>query len=312
MTRRRVYRFGAFVLDPAGEALLAAGGGRVPLRPRAFALLRLLLENAGCVVTREDILAALWPRVFVTDDSITQCVHDIRRALGPGAVGALRTVHRRGYLLAADVVEKAPQPRTEPVPGARRSTLSLMVSDVRGFTSLCERLAPAALARITAAYFDALTGELRSAGATVVRCVGDTVVAYWGGPDDDPRHAAHACRGVLRAHAATEQLVGQFAERGWPPMPTTFGVHTGRAVVSEAGPAGRAVLGAAVNLTVRIEALNKRHGTAILVSDATRAAAGAAFVFRQVGLVADDAEGSVPAYALLGRRSAAAARPDLP
>src|SRR4051794_10477904 len=99
----RAYRFGRFVLDLNQGALLALGGVELPLRPKSFALLQLFVENAGRLLDRDTIMGAVWPDVFVTDDSITQCVGDIRRALGDEAQRMLRTVPRRGYLFPVEV-----------------------------------------------------------------------------------------------------------------------------------------------------------------------------------------------------------------
>lgn len=104
-TQRLIYRFGNLVLDLGNETLRTSGGTPVTLRPKSFALLRLLIENAGHLVTRDMIMEVLWPRVFVTDDSITQCVLDIRRALG-GVHGHLKTVRRRGYIFEPDVLRQ--------------------------------------------------------------------------------------------------------------------------------------------------------------------------------------------------------------
>src|SRR5215213_4685298 len=97
------YRFGCFTLDLARGALLAPDGVELHLRPKSFALLQLLVENAGRLLDRDTIMRAVWRDVFVTDESISQCVHDIRRALGDEAQGLLRTVPRRGFLFAAEV-----------------------------------------------------------------------------------------------------------------------------------------------------------------------------------------------------------------
>src|SRR6185437_1821767 len=93
---RMVYHFGRFTLDLARGALLAPDGTELPLRPKSFALLQLLVENAGRLLDRNTIMQAVWPDVFVTDDSITQCVHEIRRVLDDEAQRLLRTVPRRG------------------------------------------------------------------------------------------------------------------------------------------------------------------------------------------------------------------------
>jgi DNA-binding winged helix-turn-helix (wHTH) protein len=91
------YRFGSFTLDLEWGGLLAVTGDEIPLRPKSFALLRLLVENAGRVLTRDAIMTQLWPDLFVTENNITQCIHDIRRALGSEASQILQTLPRRGY-----------------------------------------------------------------------------------------------------------------------------------------------------------------------------------------------------------------------
>lgn len=104
----RRLRFGHCVLDEGLGSLTAPDGAATVLRPKTFELLRFLLSQAGRVVRREEILDTIWPGIFVTDDSITQCVVEIRKAMGAGGAGLLRTIPRRGYLLQAEVMEDAP------------------------------------------------------------------------------------------------------------------------------------------------------------------------------------------------------------
>ncbi len=101
--RGTIYRFDRFTLDPVRGALLAAGGTEVALRPKAFTLLRQMVENAGRLINKDEIMATVWPDVIVTDDSVTQLVKEIRRALGDEEQRLLRTVPRRGFLFAAEV-----------------------------------------------------------------------------------------------------------------------------------------------------------------------------------------------------------------
>src|SRR6516165_11482437 len=97
------YRFDRFVLD-LQRGVLLADDAECTLRPKSFALLRLFVENAGRLIDRDEILHAVWPGVFVTDDSIAQCVRDIRRALGDNDQRLLRTLPRRGYRFIRPVV----------------------------------------------------------------------------------------------------------------------------------------------------------------------------------------------------------------
>ena len=143
-----VYRFGAFTLDTARSAL-RRGNEEVALRPKSFALLQYLVEHAGRLATKDELLAAVWPGVVVTEDSLTRCVSEVRAALGDGAQQTIRTVSRRGYLFAAEVAEQAafdastsagvatPTPaETRPLPGgAAWRTRQLVVAGVLAATA---------------------------------------------------------------------------------------------------------------------------------------------------------------------------------
>ena len=82
------------------RGLLLRDGEAVFLRPKAFALLTHLATNAGQVVSKSDLIAAVWPGVFVTEDSLTQAVRELRKALADDSQRIIRTVARRGYLLS--------------------------------------------------------------------------------------------------------------------------------------------------------------------------------------------------------------------
>lgn len=113
-----VLRFPGVTFDPR-RGRLEKDGLEVHLRAKSFAVLSYLIQRSGEVVSRDDLLAAVWPNVVVTEDSLVQCVSEIRRALGPAASDVLRTVHRRGYLLQ-------PHPSSTPA-GARRLDASASI-----------------------------------------------------------------------------------------------------------------------------------------------------------------------------------------
>ncbi len=100
------------LIDFAGDRLRAADGSSIPLRPQSFAALRYLAVNANRLATKRELMEALWKDVAVTDDSLVQCVRDIRRALNDERHAILRTVPRRGYRLALPDLE--PGASTEP------------------------------------------------------------------------------------------------------------------------------------------------------------------------------------------------------
>jgi adenylate cyclase len=115
----KAYRFAGFVLDLRRGALLSAAGEELPLRRQSFEMLRLFAENAGRLLDRDTIDRAIWPGVTVSDDSMTQCVRDIRRVIGDDAQSVLKTVPRRGYLFSPEVVA------CEPASGPSRAVLPL-------------------------------------------------------------------------------------------------------------------------------------------------------------------------------------------
>ena len=126
--------FPPFVLDRR-RAELTCQGASVTLRPKTFALLTYLADHPGCVVDKEELLAAVWPNVVVTDDSLSQCVNELRAALGDAGHRLIRTVPRRGYLFDAEVAVRSPAaelatgsatPRSTPGPAPGQAAASVM------------------------------------------------------------------------------------------------------------------------------------------------------------------------------------------
>jgi TolB-like protein/DNA-binding winged helix-turn-helix (wHTH) protein len=105
------FRFEGFTLD-LGRASVRRGGEELELRPKSFDVLRYLVENAGRVVSKDEIFAAVWPGISVTDDSLVQCIRDIRQALEDDAQRLIKTVPRRGYLFDALVTPVTPPDET--------------------------------------------------------------------------------------------------------------------------------------------------------------------------------------------------------
>jgi class 3 adenylate cyclase len=107
--RARNLRFGRLELDLTSGFLHGWDGAEIPLCPKSFGLLRHPVENADRLVPRDDLMEAVWPGVFVTDDGITQCVAEIR-ALGGAGQRLLRTAPKRGYMFGAEVARGGPPP----------------------------------------------------------------------------------------------------------------------------------------------------------------------------------------------------------
>ena len=96
------YQFGEFKLDVARGCVLKAGA-EVKLRPKVYEALKFLIENPGRLISKKELIEAVWPDSFVTDDSLVQCMVELRRALDDHTQDLLKTVPRRGYLFTGDV-----------------------------------------------------------------------------------------------------------------------------------------------------------------------------------------------------------------
>jgi adenylate cyclase len=111
------------VLDLACEALIDPEGRPVDLRPQAYQVLRFLALNAGRLVTKDELIAAVWPNLIVTDDSLVQAIGNVRRALGDERHEVIKTVSRRGYIMVANaVMPEAAQGELERVPSGTGTT----------------------------------------------------------------------------------------------------------------------------------------------------------------------------------------------
>src|SRR5581483_1773716 len=98
----RAFRFGEHTLDLT-RGVLNAGDRAVDLRPKTFALLAYVVENAGRLIPKDELMQAVWPDVVVSDESLAKAVSEVRAALGDADQRLLKTVPRRGYLFAAAV-----------------------------------------------------------------------------------------------------------------------------------------------------------------------------------------------------------------
>jgi DNA-binding winged helix-turn-helix (wHTH) protein len=118
---RKSFRFGSFALD-LERLSLDGPSGHADLRRKSFDVLRYLVEHAGRVVTKEELIKAVWPDVTVSDDSLTQCISEVRHALGEESHRFIKTVPKHGYVFIGNVLE-ADEDWT-PGPGAATRTAS--------------------------------------------------------------------------------------------------------------------------------------------------------------------------------------------
>ena len=157
--------------------------------------------------------------------------------------------------------------------GGEEKEVTLLFSDIRGFTSISEKTPPTELVRILNRYFSVMTEEVLTHGGVLDKYIGDAIMAFWGAPVPDPMHAEKA---VATARAMIEKLAvlnREFAHAGDPEIAIGIGIYTGRAVVGNVGSHLRfdyTAIGDTVNAASRIEGLTKQYATPILIGETTR------------------------------------------
>ena len=178
-------------------------------------------------------------------------------------------------------------PDTAGVGGIRRE-ITVMFTDIEGFSLLSETMEPELLTNRLSRYFDALGTAIEANRGMIDKYIGDSIMAFWNAPEPDPDHIANACCAALQAATAGNRLSEKWLSRGRPIFRTRFGLHTGPAVVGNVGARERinyTLVGAVANQASRLEGLNKAYGTEILASGEIAGATADRFVWRDIDRV---------------------------
>ena len=156
--------------------------------------------------------------------------------------------------------------------GGDKRELTVLFSDIRGFTSVSQSLAPEDLVRLLNVYLTQMTAKVFDHDGLLDKYIGDAIMAVYGAPIHREDHAVLACRTALDMLDALDELQATWKAEGLPILDIGIGISTGPMVVGNMGSENRfdyTVIGDAVNLGSRIEALNKTYGTRILISEST-------------------------------------------
>ena len=186
-----------------------------------------------------------------------------------------------GRYVSEAVVEKL---LVEGRPDVAGETLvvTVLFADIRGFTTISERLSPREVVEMLNAYFARVSGPILAEGGTVDKYIGDAVMAVFGSPAPYPDHARRALRAALGMAREAEKfstwMAKRFAGRSLPPFAIGVGLSTGEAVIGDIGTPKRkefTAIGDTVNAASRLEGLTKELGCVVAAAGSTVAAAGA-------------------------------------
>lgn len=192
------------------------------------------------------------------------------------------------YYLAPEVIETMVASGKMPALGGEMRNVTMFFSDLSGFSSIAETMTPVELVTLMNEYLSAMTDIIQSHGGYVDKYIGDSIVAMFGAPADDPAHATNAVRAALRCHETLAELNAghpAFAGHG---LSHRIGLNSGEAVVGNIGSRRRfnyTVMSDTVNVASRLEGANKYYGTAIMASETTMVQTGDSFAWRELDAI---------------------------
>ncbi|HET7770273.1 MAG TPA: adenylate/guanylate cyclase domain-containing protein [Chloroflexota bacterium] len=197
--------------------------------------------------------------------------------------------------------------------GGEKREMSVLFSDIRGFTSVSEKMDPQELVHFLNEYLTEMTNIVFEHQGVLDKYMGDAIMAFWGAPTHQPDHAEQACRTAFHMMRRLRELQPGWSERGLPPLNIGVGVNTGFMTAGNVGSKMRfdyTVMGDSVNLGSRLEGVNKEYGTNIIISDGTYQHIQDKFAVRFLDLIAVKGKKEPTAiYELIAPLDVAAAQP---
>jgi DNA-binding winged helix-turn-helix (wHTH) protein len=305
------YRFGRFVLDTASQQLFGDDDSttELPLSPKAFRVLTLLVENVGDVITKDQLLDEVWADTVVLEGVVKVCIAELRRALGERAARPhhLHTVQRRGYRFEGPVVlEARPVQRAEaatvpvpassssaPAPMARRSIrqsgptppthgelrqLAIIYCEVTERQALAANIGDEATAKLVDAAHQTCLAIVRSLGGSIAQPLDGGLIAYFGYPtayEDDTNRALRVALRILERTAALNARQARRDEPGSQPgLELGIGVHSGSVEVGAGGDVSGIPREQVVGIAERLARIGS-PGTLSITSSTSRLVHGA-------------------------------------
>ena len=201
--------------------------------------------------------------------------------------GKRQLAHLFGQYIPPEIVdEMSKSPANFSLDGENK-VMTVLFSDVRGFTTISEGMDPKQLTQLMNALLTPMTRVIHKHRGTIDKYMGDAIMSFWGAPLEDPDHARHALHAAMEMMVELKIMQKDFESRGWPPINIGIGLNTGNMNVGNMGSEFRmayTVLGDSVNLGARLEGLTKEYGVNIIVSESTKESIPE-FTYRDLDLV---------------------------
>ena len=201
--------------------------------------------------------------------------------------GKRQLAHLFGQYIPPEIVdEMSKSPANFSLDGENK-VMTVLFSDVRGFTTISEGMDPKQLTQLMNALLTPMTRVIHKHRGTIDKYMGDAIMSFWGAPLEDPDHARHALHAAMEMMVELKIMQKDFKSRGWPPINIGIGLNTGNMNVGNMGSEFRmayTVLGDSVNLGARLEGLTKEYGVNIIVSESTKESIPE-FTYRDLDLV---------------------------
>jgi len=296
------FQFESFTLD-VKRLCLHGPSGQMDLRRKSFDVLRYLVEHAGVVATKEELIKAVWPDVTVSDESLTQCISEIRRAIGDGGQRIIKTVPRRGYLfdvplstgdaravlkVGAASTPVEPQPSAvhalghvvekinRDVSAGERKQVTVLCADVKESLELVAQRDPEEALKILDAVLKLMTRAIHRYEGRVNVVTSYGIMALFGVPLTHEDHALRACFAALQIRDEMKSYAQGLKHAPGIPVLVHAGLNSGevvtRAIASDPHSAYRAV-GHATDLATRLAQMAP-PGTLLVSAETLRLAEG--------------------------------------
>ncbi|MFH1671775.1 MAG: adenylate/guanylate cyclase domain-containing protein [Candidatus Portnoybacteria bacterium] len=208
--------------------------------------------------------------------------------------------------VSTDVIEEILSSPDKLKLGGEKKELSILFSDIRGFTTISEKMSPEKLVKLLNQYLTLMTDVIMDSGGVVDKYIGDAIMAFWGAPLKEPNHANKACQAALEMMEQLEKKKGDWQKEFNVDLNIGIGINTGDAIIGNMGSEKRfdyTVMGDSVNLASRLEGLNKQYQTSIIVGQFTKEKAKDDFVFEYLDKVTvKGKKQEVEIYKLIGKR----------